>query len=126
MEKRKNNRFNVNEVVPPGSEPDIYVELDLNGMIRGRAIDISLFGLGLIIDEINEKQIEAFRTMEEVFMKLYYGGEIILLGVKNVWNRLLSESGKMVFKSGVKINIISPEDKLKLSSLIEKMRNARV
>jgi hypothetical protein len=126
MDKRKDNRFYLSEADPSLDERDVYVELDVNGIIRGSAVDISVFGLGLVIHEINERQIENFRTMNEVFIKLFMGPEVILLGVKSVWNRLLSESGNMVFKSGVKINIISPEDKLKLSGLIEKMRNARI
>ncbi|HRZ28470.1 MAG TPA: hypothetical protein P5346_09840 [Spirochaetota bacterium] len=126
MEKRRDNRFYLRDSDPSLNERDIYVELDINGVIRASAIDISLFGLGLVIHEINERQIENFKSMDEVFIKLYMGSEVMFLGVKSVWNRLLSEAGKMVFKSGVRINIISPEDKLKLSTLIEKMRNARV
>jgi hypothetical protein len=126
MEKRNSYRYALDEGHSSVSQGDIVVELDVFGLVRARAVDISLFGLGLVINDISEKQIENFKTLDEMYLKLHYGSDMILLGVKSAWNRLLSESGKLVFKSGVKITLISPEDKLKLSRIIEKIRNVRV
>ena len=123
MDKRQAARFSLTSDRDSLRKNDVYFEFELNGVIRGIAVDVSLLGIGLIIYDITEKQIENLKKMDEIFIKLFFEDDIMLVGVKNVWNRLISEAGKIVFKSGVRINIISTEDKLKLANLVERLRS---
>ena len=123
MDKRQAARFSLTNDRESLKKNDVYFEFELNGVIRGIAVDVSLLGLGLIIYNITEKQIEKLKKMDEIFIKLFFEDDIMLVGVKNVWNRLISEAGKIVFKSGVRINIISTEDKLKLANFVERLRS---
>jgi hypothetical protein len=102
---------------------EVHVEFDFDNSIRGRPLDISLKGIGIEIPGLDNQQLEMIKNCENYMVKLHFGEEFLLAGLKNAWSRVIYEEGKMIFKGGFTIDVISPQDRLKLSGIIETIRN---
>jgi len=127
MDKRERERLNLKGAGQRDSGiGDLVVEIDLNkGPLRGRVVDVSLKGLGIELNELAKDQLEEVKDFNDYFVKIFYGGDSVLAGVKNIWNSIQKEDGAFLFRGGILITIISPEDNLKLQSFVEKFRGSQ-
>lgn len=123
MDLRKTERyslFQIEERHPEASE--VRCTFDFDPKLEGVLVDMGLGGFGLEIYELTGSQAEQIQKMDSYIMTIYFGTEIIMVSVTNIWNKVIFDQGKMFLKGGVAINIISPEERLKLSAMIEKIR----
>jgi len=127
MDKRESERLNLKGAGQRETGiGDLVVEIDLSeGPLRGRVVDVSLKGLGVELNELAGDQLEELKDLNEYFIKIFYGGDSVLVGVKNIWNSIHKEDGTFLFRGGILITIISPEDNLKLQLFIEKFRGSQ-
>jgi hypothetical protein len=123
MELRNVTRFNLPD--PDGAEfliEDVRFEIDKIEHIRGKAMDINLHGMGMIIEDITREKAGHIEGLSTFYMKIFLGNEVMMIGVKKMWHKLIVENGKHVYKGGVKFEIISSDDRLKLSRFLENIR----
>ena len=83
-------------------------------------MDLGLGGFGIEIHDLTGAQVEKIQKLDTYILTIYIGKDLIMADVKNVWNRVIFDQKKMFLKGGVAINILSPEDRLKLSGIIAK------
>jgi hypothetical protein len=124
MDLRKTPRYNLYDI--EGRQPDegyIHCRFDFDPNLNGRVVDLGLGGFGIEIHDLTGTQAEKVQKQDTYILTIYFGKEIIMTDVKNVWNRVIFDQGKMFLKGGVAVNIISPEDRLKLSGVIAKIRS---
>jgi hypothetical protein len=126
MESRKAARYPVSDT--GGLHPDLAglsCDFDFDRKLKGMLVDVSLGGFGLEIRDITGTQVEDYKARDNYIITIYFGTDSMIADVKNVWNRVLFDQGRMVLKGGASIDIISTEDRLKLSGIIEKIRSSR-
>jgi len=104
---------------------DVYINIDINGIVKGNVIDLSMNGIGFEFTSINMEQIEFIKNSDNIFLKLFIRELFILIGVKLVWSLLKNENGADTFNGGFTIHTISPDDNIRLSELIETMRSSK-
>ena len=125
MTERKSERYNFNDYNRADFNLDeVKIEIDLEKSIEAKLLDISLKGIGFIVSGLNQKIIDEIEASNSFYLKLFFGADFILLGVKKIWNLIKNIDDKDVMQVGVEIETISPEDNLKLSALIDKIRSA--
>ncbi len=125
MEKRQTERLMVSDVILNDlSEDKIFIEFDAGEKIRGKVVNLSQNGIGFELRRLGRELIDEIIDSEEIFLKLCAGSDFILAGVKIKWSFVKEVSGETVFKGGTEINIISPEDNLKLADFIGKIRSS--
>jgi len=126
MDLRKTTRYNLYDFerrLP--DEGYIHCRFDFDPNLNGMVVDLGLGGFGIEIHDLTGAQVEKFQKLDTYILTIYFGKELIMADVQNVWNRVIFDQGKMLLKCGVAINIISPEDRLKLSGIIAKIRNSQ-
>ncbi len=123
---RKNDRYPIREAT--GRQPVVGMAkccFDFDGSLVGILVDLSLKGFGIEIPYITGALVEKIKSMENYMITVDFGDVKIMVAVKNIWNTVRLEDGEMIFRGGVEIDVISPEDRLILSNIIQKIRSDR-
>ncbi|OHD67006.1 MAG: hypothetical protein A2176_16160 [Spirochaetes bacterium RBG_13_51_14] len=126
MELREAIRYDLNDL--PGDKRDFRLlscQLDFIPELRGTLVNVSLKGFGIEIDGITGSQVQNIQSMDAFMITIFFNDDSLVVGVKNIWNRILFEKGAMIYKGGLAIEIISSEDRLKLSGIIGTIRHNR-
>jgi c-di-GMP-binding flagellar brake protein YcgR len=126
MEMRQNFRYNLE--VKEGEKSDIgpmQCSFDFDRSLRADIVDISLSGMGLEMRSITPAQAEAVKNLESFMLTMTLGKDSMLTGVKKAWNMVSLDNESMIYRCGVSIDVISPEDRLKLAGIIRTIRNSR-
>lgn len=126
MELRKTARYTLTGIEE--RRPDIgeiSCAFDFDPKLNGRLVDLGLGGFGIEVHGLNGSQAETIKNLDTFMITINFGSESMMAGVKNAWHRIIFEGGNMFLKCGLAIDVISPEDRLKLSEIIEKIRNGR-
>ncbi|MCP4130628.1 MAG: hypothetical protein GY754_06565 [bacterium] len=106
------------------NKDDIYIELSLDEPIKGNILDIGLKGLCMVCRGLAAARINEITTLDNFFIKLFLEKNNFIIGAKKVWhNSTKDENGGTIFKAGIEFDIMASEDMLKLSSVLEKIRN---
>ncbi len=98
---------------------------DFDNTLMGMLVDLSPKGFGIEIPYISGSQVEKIKSMDNYMITVDFGDEKIMVSVKNKWNTVRFEDSEMIYRCGVEIDVISPEDRLTLSNIIEKIRSNR-
>lgn len=98
-----------------------YIDIDAGIKIRGRITDLSAAGLSFEISG-SQAEIQAVNSTRDYFIEIVIGSMHIISGVQRVWGIVKSMESGDVYISGVKFEILSGEDRLRLYSIIEKIR----
>jgi hypothetical protein len=123
VEKRKKTRHTIRDFVKKSHLLDkIYLEIDIEHLIRARIVDLSLNGVGFEIDNLEENQIEKFRKLNAMFVKIFFDSDAIFVEVEKIWDIITEMDGRTVLKGGFQFTVIASEDRIKLSKLIEEIR----
>jgi hypothetical protein len=126
MDLRKTARYSLfnNEQKQPDMT-GVSCTFDFDPKLKGVLVDMGLGGFGYEIHDLTGSQAEQIEKLDTFIMNIYFGTEVIIASVTNVWNKVIFDQGKMFLEGGVAINIISPEERLKLSAMIEKIRSSK-
>jgi hypothetical protein len=126
MEQRNTQRYTFTDILLHEQQiSEISCSFDFDPDVRGRVVDISLTGFGIEIRNLTGIQAEKLETLNTYLITLAFGTDSLMAGVKSIWKKMMFEGGYMIFKQGVLIDLISPEDRLSLSGVIEKIRAQR-
>lgn len=98
---------------------------DFNRELAGDVVDVSLKGFGIEIRNITGSHMEEIKAASNYMITVDFGAETVMAAVRNAWNMVRFEGGAMIFRGGVAIDVMSPEDRIILSNIIEKMRSGR-
>lgn len=98
---------------------------DFDPNLGGRLTDIGPGGFGIEIHGLNGSQAETVKNLDSFMITINFNGESMMAGVRNAWHRVVFDEGGMFLKCGVSIDVISPDDRLRLTGIIEKIRNGR-
>lgn len=120
MIERKDERFGPGQGLSP---EDFSIEFEFLDNVRGRITDISLNGVGFEIDEISASDMENLAGSEDYFIKIFVENELFLAGVRNRWHVKGKAGSAPLYRGGVQITIMSPEDLKRLSGLIRRLRD---
>ena len=99
-----------------------YIEIDTGIKIRGKIIDLSAGGLAFEVSG-NEAEIRAVDMNRDYFIELVIDSLKIVSGVQKVWSIQKKGESGFLYLSGVRFGIISNDDRLKLYSVIERIRD---
>lgn len=121
MEYRKYTRYGLNE---PSEPEELSLEIELDPPVLGKPSDISLSGLGFEFSGLTFLQMEAIKSIGSFFLKLNFGSAHFLVSVSKVWEIADQLDGKFRVRGGVRFDLMSGEDRVKLSGFIEKIRNS--
>ena len=99
-----------------------YIEIDTGIKIRGRIIDLSAGGLAFEVSG-NEAEIRAVDMNRDYFIELIIDSLKIVSGVQKVWSIQKKGESGFLYLAGVRFGIISNDDRLKLYSVIERIRD---
>lgn len=69
-EKRKNKRYEISEYIKEDFYNDIHLEINTNKKFNPRVIDISMNGLGYVIEENDSINLSDFDKLENYFIKI--------------------------------------------------------
>ena len=105
---------------------DIYFIIESEEKSRGEIADLSPSGLGILMRGRDRDWYKQFDGCADFFIKLYIGSEVIIAGVKMIWNSATFERDEILFRAGLKFVNMSGEDRLTLSGIINKIRNKSV
>lgn len=114
---RKEHRYSTYLMNPQRA----YIEIDAGKKIRGRITDLSAGGLAFELRGTSS-EIQAVDRMREYFIEIVIDSMHIISGVQRVWGLVKTVDSDEVFFSGVKFEILSGEDRLRLYSVIDKIR----
>ena len=120
MNNRKKERLFLDDIL---AYEDVFFKLEGEPPYRGRVQDINLGGVGLCIKTVNSDDIFYIENLSNFFLNLYLGDVQLLLGVKIVWFTLSKVGENYEYNCGVSIDIISPDDSLKLLNFVNKIRS---
>ncbi len=123
MEKRKKTRYSIRDYVKKSHLLDkIYLEIDIDHIVRAHIVDLSLNGVGFEIDNLDENHIEKFRKLNAMFVKIFFDSETIFVEVEKIWDIITEIDGGRMLKGGFQFSVVASEDRIKLSKLIEEIR----
>ncbi len=123
VEKRKKTRYSIRDYVKKSHLLDkIYLEIDIDHIIRAHIVDLSLNGVGFEIDNLDENHIEKFRKLNAMFVKIFFDSETIFVEVEKIWDIITEIDGGRMLKGGFQFSVVASEDRIKLSKLIEEIR----
>ncbi len=125
MELRKHERVPVSEKLfrRPDDER-LFFEFD-SGSIPARIVDINQDGIGFEVYSPHLLVIDDIARAGESFISLNLGETRIIAGITVAWHRQERGENGGVCRGGLRINMISPEDRLKLYERIESIRRSR-
>ena len=122
MAERKEERFDYRDMT--GSDDDLldaWLVFEFLDNLKGAIVDISLKGIGFQISGISREMSEILAEKKDYFLKIHAGEEFFLAGVKNRWYVV----EKDLYRGGVEIEIISPDDSVRLNNLITALRRIK-
>ena len=125
MASREAERFEYSNLI--SNDPvleDIYIEFEFLDNLKGIIVDISLKGVGFEISGISDENAEALSKEDQYFLKIHTGDEFFLAGVQNRWYVVDRSQDSLVYKGGVELKILSPEDSVQLNRLISLLRSS--
>lgn len=126
MEKRKKKRHSIRDFIQESHLLDkIYLEIDAKTVIRARVMDLSLNGIGFEIDTLEQVDKENIEKMSSVFVKLFFDSEVIFAEVEKIWDIITVVDDREVLRGGFQFSVIASEDRIKLSKLVEEIRETR-
>ena len=122
MESRSEKRYKPSRVTEgsPGANYAFQFDID-ERLIQGVITDISLKGIGGKIEAFSGDFYKRLKASNDLFIKILTGGDVILAGVKLVW-LVKDHSHQNTLYGGFAFSILSPEDRVKLYSIIQKNR----
>lgn len=98
-----------------------YIEIDTGVKIRGNIIDLSAGGLAFEISGPPE-EIRAADSIKNYSIEIVIDSLRIVAGVQKAWGFFQNSDSGSVYLSGVRFDTISKDDRLKLYSVIERIR----
>ncbi|MBN2158422.1 MAG: hypothetical protein JW807_03430 [Spirochaetes bacterium] len=123
MELRRDIRYRLdNTAVLRQAVGDVRCRFEFDEGLEVKLEDLSLRGFGYRIDSVGGSQVDTIKTMEYFLVTMFFGDDSMAADVRNVWSSVFFDNGKMSIKGGVALEVLSPEDRLKLSGIIEKIR----
>ncbi len=126
MEIRNDRRFQIIENLKGGiSINDVKVEMELAGPVGGRIVDISSSGLGFRVENADPAlfKLEADKTL---FVKIIIMDEVLLVEAKLAWFSGKKAGDTLIINGGLRFEILSNEDRMKLSKIIENIRKNQI
>jgi hypothetical protein len=84
-----------------------------------RIVDINPGGIGFETYKPDPVLVRALEGGGNLIIKLYFGEETLMFGVTAAWHTMVGESPG-ILKGGLRIDVITPEDRLKVYEFIEK------
>ena len=96
---------------------------DKDESIRAEIFDISLGGLAVDISNVTDSQKSKIEALDDFFIRLHYKNNMFLIGVEPAWRIFRKQDADIAYKGGFKFDLISEQDRLKLSDLIEELRS---
>lgn len=125
LERREKTRHSIVDAVKRSSLlEEMYLEISLSTVVRGRVVDISLGGLGFEIDDPDTALIEELEDLTSLFVKIFFDSESVFAETDKIWSIHHEVSGRSIVKGGVQFSVISSEDRIKLTRIIEEIRTA--
>ena len=125
MERRKKTRHSITDAVKRSSLLEqICLEIGLSAVVRGRVVDISLGGLGFEIDDPDAVLMDELENTTSLFVKIFFDEESIFAKTDKVWSIYQEVSGRRTVKGGLQFSVLSSEDRIKLTGIIEEIRKA--
>jgi hypothetical protein len=123
-EKRKNKRYEISEYIKEDSYKDIYLEIKTDEKFNPRVIDISINGLGFMLEE-NDNSVNfiEFEKLENYFVSINLINKTILVEVKKIWSVIIEKAEKRILTGGLVYSVISPEDRLTIAEYINTFRS---
>ncbi len=120
MAIRSSERYKVSDFVRDGyGLGDIHAELQFeNTRVMGNVVDISVRGAGVEVDSPDPEFPLRFRQGEALFLKINFRDDTILVNARIAWSAATGRGGAAIVKCGLEFTVISPEDTLKLSEII--------
>jgi putative SOS response-associated peptidase YedK len=85
-------------------------------------LNVSLGGFCVQAADLGPEQVSFLKSHDTFFVRINAGRAFFLAGVRKVWESATPADSGMRYSAGLSITVISPEDNLALSSLIERMR----
>jgi len=119
MERRAGLRWNLEE---SKGVPEAVCLFDVVPPIEGVVKNISLGGFCVVIRGISRLQIEALSRGRQCFVTIRLGEESIIALARVVWMDERTKGDAPEYKGGLAIEVMSSEERLKLASLIARMR----
>ena len=125
MDLRKNKRFMmVGDIEKTISLFFVEFDLDAAESIRAEIFDISLGGVAVDISNVTGSQKSKIEALDDFFIRLHYKNSMFLIGVEPAWKIFKKQNADINYKGGFKFDLISEQDRLKLSDLIEELRSS--
>jgi hypothetical protein len=123
MENRINERFDP-ALSPRGKGDDLHLSADMEipGRVRMNMRNLSLGGFCVQSADLGPEQLSFLKSHDTFFVRINSGRDFFLVGVRKVWESAAAGDSGMRYSAGLSITVISPEDNLTLSSLLERMR----
>ncbi|MBN2403497.1 MAG: PilZ domain-containing protein [Spirochaetes bacterium] len=123
-EKRKNKRYGISEYIKEDTYNDIGLEIKADKIYKSNIIDISINGLGYLIEVSGDSSdIDNIDKLDNFFISISLKKKVILTEVKKIWSIILEKPGKRVLAGGVIFSVISPEDRLAIANYINTIRS---
>jgi hypothetical protein len=124
IEKRKNQRYGISEYIKDDSYQDINIEIKTDKTYHPRIIDISINGLGFVLDENGDYiDFNEFEKLENYFISINLIKKTILVEVKKIWSIITEKAGKKILTGGLAFSVISPDDRLIIAEYINTIRS---
>ncbi len=99
------------------------VEIRLDQLsFKAQVKDVSVEGLGFELQSPQDEQVRGIAEARTFFAKLVAGDEEILVEARKAWSASVKKDGADVLKGGITFAVISADDKVKLSRIIELLR----
>jgi hypothetical protein len=126
MDKRNERRFEIIENLKGGFSVDnIRLEFDIAGPVEAKVVDISASGIGFKIENVEPRQL-SFEADKTLFVKIIVIDEVLLIEAKVAWFSEKKTGNSHIINGGLKIEILSNEDRMKLAKIIENIRKNQI
>ncbi len=100
-----------------------FVDIDAGIKIRGRIYDLSAGGLSFEVQG-SDLEFQAVERAKDYFIEIVIDSLRIVSGVRRAWSVIRNGDSGPVYISGVRFEIMSSDDRLKLYRVIESIRSA--
>lgn len=123
MGTRNDIRYSIDRFPVGGLEQNYAFEFDLEERIlKGSMTDISLRGMGGMLGSVTSDLCKKLEESNELFVKMQFGEDSILAGMKLMWLSKDSSDPEIV-RGGFLFSILAPEDRIRLHSIVGGIRN---